>query len=75
MILAGQVGLGDHCTIEDRAIVGAQAGVPTAKTIRHGQTVWGTPARPIDKYKKQYAVFARLPELLARVEKLEREKP
>lgn len=75
VILAGQVGLGDHCTIEDRAIVGAQAGVPTGKTIRSGQTVWGTPARPIDKYKKQYAAFARLPELQARVEKLEKVKP
>src|ERR1700693_2887361 len=74
VILAGQVGLADHCTIEDRAIVGAQAGVPTGKTIRQGQTVWGTPARPIEKYKKQYAAFARLPELLARVEKIEKEK-
>jgi UDP-3-O-[3-hydroxymyristoyl] glucosamine N-acyltransferase len=75
VILAGQVGLADHCTIEDRAIVGAQAGVPTGKTIRQGQTVWGTPARPIEKYKKQYAAFARLPELIARVEKIEKEKP
>ena len=75
VILAGQVGGGDHCTIEDRAIVGAQAGVPTGKTIRTGQTVWGTPARPIERYKKQYAAFARLPELLERVEKIEKEKP
>jgi len=42
--------------------VGAQAGVPTGKTIRRGQTVWGTPARSIEKNtKKQYAAFARLP--------------
>jgi UDP-3-O-[3-hydroxymyristoyl] glucosamine N-acyltransferase len=75
VILAGQVGVADHCNIEDRAIVGAQAGVPTGKTIRQGQTVWGTPARPIDRYKKQYAAFARLPELLARVEKIEKKKP
>jgi UDP-3-O-[3-hydroxymyristoyl] glucosamine N-acyltransferase len=75
VILAGQVGLGDHCTIEDRAIVGAQAGVPTGKTIRQGQTVWGTPARPIEKYKKQYAAIARLPELITRVEKIEKIKP
>ena len=75
VILAGQVGLGDHCTIEDRAIVGAQAGVPTGKTIRQGQTVWGTPARPIEKYKKQYAAFARLPELIARIENIEKGKP
>src|ERR1700722_15771891 len=74
-LVAAQVGLADHCTIEDRAIVGAQAGVPTGKTIRQGQTVWGTPARPIEKYKKQYAAFARLPELLARVENIEKEKP
>jgi UDP-3-O-[3-hydroxymyristoyl] glucosamine N-acyltransferase len=75
VILGGQVGLGDHCILEDGAIVGGQGGVLPGKTIRRGQTVWGTPARPLDRYKKQHAALARLPELIERVEKLERGKP
>jgi UDP-3-O-[3-hydroxymyristoyl] glucosamine N-acyltransferase len=71
VIVGGQVGIADHCRIEDGAIVGAQAGIPTGKTIRGGQTVWGTPARPLAKFKEQYAWFARLPELAERVRRLE----
>lgn len=71
VIVGGQVGIADHCTLEDQSIAGAQAGIPTGKTIRTGQVVWGTPARPLDKFKEQYAWFARLPELAARIKKLE----
>lgn len=74
VIVGGQVGIADHCRVEDGAILGAQAGIPTGKTIRRGQTVWGTPARPLDKFKQQYAWFARLPELAERVAKLEQKK-
>jgi UDP-3-O-[3-hydroxymyristoyl] glucosamine N-acyltransferase len=70
-IIGGQVGIADHCKLEDGAIAGAQAGIPTGKTIRSGQIVWGTPARPLEKFKEQYAWFARLPELAERVRKLE----
>ncbi len=72
VIVGGQVGIADHCTLQDGAIAGAQAGIPTGKTIRRGQIVWGTPARPLEKFKEQYAWFARLPELAGRVRELER---
>lgn len=72
VIVGGQVGIADHCTLQDGAIAGAQAGIPTGKTIRRGQIVWGTPARPLEKFKEQYAWFARLPELAERVRELER---
>jgi UDP-3-O-[3-hydroxymyristoyl] glucosamine N-acyltransferase len=71
VIVGGQVGIADHCTLEYNSIAGAQAGIPTGKTIRSGQVVWGTPARPLDKFKEQYAWFARLPELGARIKRLE----
>lgn len=74
VIVGGQVGIADHCKLEDGAVIGAQAGIPTGKTIRRGQTVWGTPARPLEKFKEQYAWFARLPELAERVRRLERER-
>ncbi|HEX4541857.1 MAG TPA: UDP-3-O-(3-hydroxymyristoyl)glucosamine N-acyltransferase [Candidatus Acidoferrum sp.] len=71
VIVGGQVGIADHCNIEDGAIAGAQAGIPTGKTIRSGQTVWGTPARTLAKFKEQYAWYSRLPELAARIKELE----
>ena len=71
VVCGGQVGIADHCTLEDRSIAGAQAGIPTGKTIRSGQTVWGTPARPLDKFKEAYVWFARLPEIGARIKKIE----
>lgn len=71
VVVGGQVGIADHCTLEDGAIAGAQAGIPTGKTIRAGQTVWGTPAREIGKFKEAYAWYARLPELAGRIKELE----
>ena len=71
VVCGGQVGIADHCTLEDQSIAGAQAGIPTGKTIRTGQTVWGTPARPLDKFKEAYVWFARLPELGERLKRLE----
>jgi UDP-3-O-[3-hydroxymyristoyl] glucosamine N-acyltransferase len=72
VVCGGQVGIADHCTLEDGAVAGAQAGIPTGKTIRGGQTVWGTPAREIRKFKKAYAWYGRLPELAERITALER---
>lgn len=71
VIVGGQVGIADHCAIEDEAVLGAQAGIPTGKTIRAKDVVWGTPARPLKRFKEQYAYFARLPELAERIRKLE----
>jgi UDP-3-O-[3-hydroxymyristoyl] glucosamine N-acyltransferase len=72
VVLGGQVGIADHCKLEEGSVVGAQGGVPTRKVIRRGQTVWGTPARPIERFKEQYGWFSRLPELAERIVKLEK---
>ncbi|MCL6480517.1 MAG: UDP-3-O-(3-hydroxymyristoyl)glucosamine N-acyltransferase [Firmicutes bacterium] len=74
VVLGGQVGIADHCRLEDGCVVGAQAGIPTGKTIRSGQFVWGTPARPMEKFKQQYAWFTRLPELAERIRRLEQKR-
>jgi UDP-3-O-[3-hydroxymyristoyl] glucosamine N-acyltransferase len=71
VVVGGQVGIADHCILEDGSIAGAQAGIPTGKTIRAGQTVWGTPAREIGKFKEAYAWYARLPELGSRIKEIE----
>ena len=70
-IIGGQVGFGDHCTVEDHAVIGSQAGVLPGKIVRSGQIVWGTPVRPLDKFKELNAWFSRLPELGARIKRLE----
>ena len=72
VVVGGQVGLGEHCTLEDGVIAGGQAGILNGKTIRAGQTVWGTPARELSKFKEAYAWYARLPELGARIQQVEK---
>ena len=71
VLIGGQAGFGERCEIEDGAIIGGQSGVLGEKTIRSGQFVWGTPARPIEKVKQQHAQVSRLAELAARVKELE----
>ena len=70
-IVGGQVGMGDHVTLENGARVASGAGILTGKIIRAGHTMWGTPARPLEKFKEQYAWLSRLPELGERLRKLE----
>src|SRR5690348_13602500 len=71
VVVGGQAGFGEQCYLEDGAVIGGQAGVLGGKTIRTGQIVWGTPARPLEKFKEQFAWQARLPELAARIKGLE----
>lgn len=71
VVIGGQAGFGERCELEDNAVIGGQSGVLGGKTIRGGQTVWGTPARSLEKFKEQYAFYGRLPELAARIKNLE----
>ena len=71
VIVGGQVGMGDHCTLQDGAVVASGAGILTGKVVRAGHTMWGVPARPLEKFKEQYGWISRLPELAERVRKLE----
>ncbi len=69
-VIAGQVGIADKVRIETRAVLGAQCGVPTSKVIRAGQTVWGTPARPIKEYLEDLAQLGRVADLRRQVAEL-----
>jgi UDP-3-O-[3-hydroxymyristoyl] glucosamine N-acyltransferase len=71
VVVGGQAGFGERCKLEDGAVIGGQSGVLGGKTIRSGETVWGTPARSLGKFKELYTWFARLPELAARIKELE----
>jgi len=71
VVIGGQAGFGERCELEDGSVIGGQSGVLGGKTIRGGQTVWGTPARSLERFKEQYAFYGRLPELAARIKDLE----
>ncbi|MEE8177223.1 MAG: UDP-3-O-(3-hydroxymyristoyl)glucosamine N-acyltransferase, partial [Acidobacteriota bacterium] len=70
VVIAGQVGLGDHVRVQKGAILGGQCGILPHKTVRAGQTVWGTPARPIREQLEQQALVARLPRLFRQINSL-----
>jgi UDP-3-O-[3-hydroxymyristoyl] glucosamine N-acyltransferase len=71
VVVGGQAGFGERCELEDGAVIGGQSGVLGGKRIHSGETVWGTPARNLEKFKEQYAWYAKLPELAARIKELE----
>lgn len=71
VIVGGQAGFGEKCHLEDGAIIGGQSGVLGGKIVRSGQTVWGTPARPLGKFKDLFAWQSRIPELASRIKHLE----
>jgi UDP-3-O-[3-hydroxymyristoyl] glucosamine N-acyltransferase len=68
--IAGQVGVAGHLRIADRVTIAAQSGVMHA--IPEGQKWMGSPAGPDRVMKRQYLAMERLPELLRRVQELER---
>lgn len=71
-VIGGQVGIGDKARIESRAVLGSGCGVLTAKIVRSGETVWGTPARPLRQHLDQLANLARLPEMRRELAEMKR---
>jgi UDP-3-O-[3-hydroxymyristoyl] glucosamine N-acyltransferase len=71
VVAGGQAGIADHVTVGDGVQIGAQAGV--IGDVGPGEKVWGTPARPMAQTKRELVALARLPELLRRVRRQERE--
>jgi UDP-3-O-[3-hydroxymyristoyl] glucosamine N-acyltransferase len=71
VVVGGQAGFGERCKLEDGSIIGGQSGVLGGKIVRSGVTVWGTPARSLEKFKELFAWYGRLPELAARIKGIE----
>ncbi len=68
VVIAGQVGIADHLEIGDGAILTAQAGITT--DVPPGAVYSGHYARPRREFLKAQALFYKLPELFAIVQKL-----
>jgi UDP-3-O-[3-hydroxymyristoyl] glucosamine N-acyltransferase len=62
-VIGGQVGIGDKARIESRAVLGSGCGVLSSKIVRGGQTMWGTPARPLKQHLEQLASLAHVPDM------------
>jgi UDP-3-O-[3-hydroxymyristoyl] glucosamine N-acyltransferase len=71
-VIGGQVGIGDKARVESRAVLGSGCGVLSSKIVRSGETVWGTPARPLKHHLETLANLSRLPELRREVVELKR---
>ena len=69
-MIGGQVGTVGHIEIGNYVQIGAQSGVP--KSIPEKEIYFGYPARPIMRTKRIEAVVNQLPELLKRIQKLEK---
>ena len=70
VILAGQVGVAGHLTVGDGVIATAQTGIPN--DVPADTVVSGYPAIPNRQWLRASAAFARVPELLRRLSRLER---
>ncbi|HEY0788775.1 MAG TPA: UDP-3-O-(3-hydroxymyristoyl)glucosamine N-acyltransferase, partial [Thermoanaerobaculia bacterium] len=69
-VLAGQSGVTGHVKLGPRVMVAAQSAV--MKDVEGPATIAGSPARPLREHLRTEAMMRRLPELLARLETLEK---
>jgi UDP-3-O-[3-hydroxymyristoyl] glucosamine N-acyltransferase len=69
-VIGGQVGLGDHARVQSGAVIGSKAGILPGKIVRGGEVYWGVPVRPLSEYKRLNALFGRLPEMKADIDRL-----
>ena len=71
VVLAGQVGIADHLEITDGVVITAKTGV--AGDIAKRGVYSGYFARERAEFLKAQAIYYRLPQLLERIERIERE--
>ena len=70
VILAGQVGIAGHCTVGDGVILTAQSAV--SHDVPPGKMISGSPGFDNRVWLRAVTIFQRLPELLKRLDRLEK---
>jgi UDP-3-O-[3-hydroxymyristoyl] glucosamine N-acyltransferase len=70
VILAGQAGIAGHCTVGDGVILTAQSAV--SHDIPAGKIISGSPGFDNRVWLRAVTIFQRLPELLKRLDRLEK---
>jgi UDP-3-O-[3-hydroxymyristoyl] glucosamine N-acyltransferase len=71
-MIGGQVGIIGHLEIADGTKIAAQSGIANSVMLE-GQVIQGSPAFKVTDYQKSLVIFRRLPELMKKVEELEKE--
>ncbi len=69
--IGGQAGLSGHIKIADKTGLGPQAGIMSS-IKKEGAQVLGAPAFDIKDFMKTYVVFKKLPQVMKRIEQLEK---
>ena len=69
-ILAGQVGVAGHITIADNCIFGAQSGI--ANNVKKSGMYQGSPAIDAMNWRRSSVGFKQLPELMKKIQELEK---
>ena len=70
VILAGQVGIAGHCTVGDGVILTAQSAV--SHDVPPGKVISGSPGFDNRIWLRAVTIFQRLPELLKRLDRVEK---
>ena len=68
VVLGGQVAVAGHLTIGDNCVVGGRSGI--THDLPANGTYLGTPAIPIKRMRKCYAIFNQLPEMRSTIKSL-----
>ena len=69
-MIGGQVGIVGHLVIGNRVKIQAQTGV--GRNLKDDEAIQGSPALGYAEYNKAYVIFRKLPNLLKRLEELEK---
>ena len=69
-MFGGQVGITGHITLGNNVKVAAQSGV--SKSVKENTNLQGSPAMDLKEFYKAYAGFKNLPDILKRLNELER---
>ena len=70
VMIGGQAAINGHLSIADDTKIVGQSGV--VKTIKEAVTLMGTPAIPLNDFKKSSVGFRKLPLILSKLQELER---
>jgi UDP-3-O-[3-hydroxymyristoyl] glucosamine N-acyltransferase len=69
VMIGGQTGIAGHLSVADHTKIVAQSGIPS--TVKKADTLMGTPAIPINDYKRSHFGFRKLPGLINKIYDLE----
>ncbi len=70
-MIGGQVGITGHLVIGDGVMIAAQSGVST--NVKDGKVIQGSPSFDIAPYRKSYVHFKNLPDIVKRINELEKQ--